>query len=226
MKLLMIAPPGAGKGTQGRLIADHFRIPLIAAGELLREHVARGTELGRAVRGYLDQGELVPDEIVLNMVREALISAEATGGEYVLDGVPRTIEQARAIYTIGVQLGMIPNVALHLQANDEELVRRLLTRASDERRPDDTEEVIRRRLDLYHSVTEPIVAWYGRRGILVCVDAMGPVEQVGRDILAALEAMQPTVEYVPEQLRRTVDLTGLDTAFGHSATNRRGQADR
>ena len=95
MRILMIAPPGAGKGTQGALIAAHFNIPHIATGELLRDHVARGTALGQAVRAYLDRGELVPDQIVLDMVREAMIAAKAAGGGYVLDGIPRNMEQAR-----------------------------------------------------------------------------------------------------------------------------------
>src|SRR5258706_9920155 len=96
MRVLMIAPPGAGKGTQGTLIAAHFDIPHIATGELLRSHVARRTDLGRAVEGYLDRGELAPDEVMLDIVREALVPAKVLGGGYVLDGVPRTMDQALA----------------------------------------------------------------------------------------------------------------------------------
>jgi adenylate kinase len=98
MRVLMIAPPGAGKGTQGALIAAHFDIPHIATGELLRDHVARQTTLGRAVREYLDRGELVPDQVVLDMVREEMVAAKAAGGEFVLDGIPRNMQQARATY--------------------------------------------------------------------------------------------------------------------------------
>jgi len=214
----MIAPPGAGKGTQGALIAAHFGIPHIATGELLRDHVARRTELGRAVQRHLDQGELVPDHIVLDMVRDAMVAAKAAGGGYVLDGVPRNMEQARALYQIGLELGMTADVALHLKADDHELIRRLLARAALEHRSDDTEEVIRRRLALYHEVTAPIVSWYGERGILVSVDAMRPAEQVGREILAALEVMRPLVDLVPESARRAVDLTGLGAAFGERST--------
>ena len=174
VRVLMIAPPGAGKGTQGALIAAHFDIPHIATGELLRDHVVRRTPLGRAVRQHLDRGELVPDDIVLDMVREALVAAKEAGGGYVLDGIPRNMAQARASYQIASELGMTANVALHLQADDDELMRRLLARAALEHRSDDTEEVIRRRLALYHEVTHPIVDWYGQRGILVSVDAMRP----------------------------------------------------
>jgi adenylate kinase len=214
VRILMIAPPGAGKGTQGALIAAHFDIPHVATGDLLREHVARQTELGQAVKKHLDRGELVPDEIVLNMVRQAFTEAAEAGRGYVLDGIPRNMEQARATYQIARELDMTANVALHLRADDEELVRRLLARAAVERRADDTEDVIRHRLALYHDVTAPIVSWYADRGILVSVDAMRPAEQVGREILGALEVMRPLVDHVPEGARRPIDLTGLGAAFG------------
>jgi adenylate kinase len=214
MRILMIAPPGAGKGTQGALIATHFGIPHIATGDLLRDHVARRTDLGRAVQQHLDRGDLVPDEIVLDMVQEALVAAAAAGGGYVLDGIPRNMNQARAAYLIGRELGMTANVALHLQVEDGELMRRLLARAALEGRSDDTEEIIRRRLQVYHEVTHPIVAWYAERGILVSVDAMRPPEQVGREILTALEVMRPLVDHVPAEARQAVDLTSLGAAFG------------
>jgi adenylate kinase len=111
---------------------------------------------------------------------------------------------------------MTANVALHLKAEDDELIRRLLARAALERRSDDTEEVIRRRLALYHQVTHPIVAWYDARGILVSVDAMRPVGRVARQILTALEAMRPLIDLVPENARRSIDLTGLGAAFGET----------
>ena len=217
MRVLMVAPPGAGKGTQGAVIAAHFDIPHIATGDLLREHVARQTELGRAVQHHLDRGELVPDEIVLDIVRDAFEDARRRGGGYVLDGMPRNLAQARTLYQIGLDMGMTANVALHLRADDDELVRRLLARAALEHRADDTEPVIRKRLALYHEVTHPIVAWYAERGILVTVDAMRPVERVGRQILTALEAMRSLVDHVPESARRPIDLTGLGVAFGSTA---------
>src|SRR5262245_34975079 len=102
MRVLLVAPPGAGKGTQGALIATHFGIPHIATGDLLRDHVARRTELGRTVQESLAQGELVPDEVVLDMVHAAMIEAKAAGGGYVLDGTPRNLAQARSLYEIGL----------------------------------------------------------------------------------------------------------------------------
>jgi adenylate kinase len=214
MRVLMIAPPGASKGTQGALIAARFGIPHIATGGLLRGHVARRTSLGLAVQEYLDRGELVPDQVVLDMVREAVVAAKAAGGGYVLDGVPRNMQQARALYLIAVELGMTADVALHLDAGDAEVTRRLLARAALEHRSDDTAEVIAQRLALYHQVTAPILCWYRDRGILVSVDAMRPVPEVSREILAALDQMRQLLDRVPERAGDSADLTALGEAFG------------
>ena len=124
MRILMIGPPGAGKGTQGALIAARFGIPRIAVGDLLRDHVARRTDLGRAVDAHLRRGELVPEEILLCIVGQAMIAARAAGGGYVFDGVPRTMARARAGYKIAMELGMSATVAVHLRAGDTELTRR------------------------------------------------------------------------------------------------------
>ena len=216
MRILMIGPPGAGKGTQGALIAAHLDIPRIVMGDLLRDHMARRTDLGQAVHGYLGRGELVPDEIMLCIVRQALIAARAAGGGYVFDGVPRSMAQARVAYKIAVELGMSADVAVHLRAGDQELTRRLLARAALEHRSDDTEGVIRHRLELYQQVTQPIIAWYSRRGILVSVDAMRPVGEVGREVLAALESKRPPAGHIPTGVRRLVDLTRLGAECGQA----------
>ena len=212
MRVLMIAPPGAGKGTQGALIAAHFGIAHIATGELLRNHVARRTSLGLAVQAYLDRGELVPDQVILDMVREELVAAKAAGGGYVLDGIPRNMQQARAAYLIARDLGMTADVALHLDVGDAEVTRRLLARAALEHRSDDTADVIAGRLDLYHRVTSPIICWYRDRGILVSVDAMRPVQQVSHDLLTALDGMRPLLD--SEAARHPGDLATLAEAFG------------
>lgn len=190
MRLLMIAPPGAGKGTQASRIAAHFGIPHIAIGDLLRSHVARGTDLGRAVRRHLDCGSLAPDDIVLEMVREEFIAAKATGVGYVLDGYPRTPAQAETLSQMAAELGMAPDVALHLRADDDEVVRRLLSRAATEHRQDDTEPVIRRRLALYHRLTSPVLDRYARHDILLSVDGMRTPDQVTTTILDALEFVE------------------------------------
>jgi adenylate kinase len=217
MRVLMIAPPGAGKGTQSELIAARFGISHIATGELLRDHVVRRTGLGLAVQEYLDRGELVPDQVVLDMVREAVVAAKAAGGGYVLDGVPRNMQQARALYLIALELEMTADVALHLDAGDAEVTRRLLARAALEHRSDDTEQVIAQRLALYHHVTSPILGWYRQRGILISVDAMRPVQQVSREILAALGELHPFVDRVRERAGRAADVTALKEAFGATA---------
>ena len=191
MRVLMIAPPGAGKGTQGALIAAHFGIAHIGTGELLRDHVARRTSLGLAVQEYLDRGELVPDQVVLDMVREAMVAAKAAGGRYVLDGIPRNMQQARAAYLIARELGMTADVALHLDADDAEVTRRLLARAALEHRSDDTADVIAGRLALYHRVTAPIICWYRDRGILVSVDASGAADRPRNPHRAGRDASAP-----------------------------------
>jgi len=147
-----------------------------------------------------------------------MIAAKESGGGYVLDGIPRNMEQARAAYQIALELGMTADVALHLQADDAELTRRLLARAALEHRSDDTAEVIAQRLALFHEVTFPIVAWYRDRGILLCVDAMRSAREVGREILAALEAMRPSLDLVSSQERPPLDLTSLGNAFGATSS--------
>ena len=181
----------------------------------------RRTALGQAVQKYLDRGELAPDQIVLDMLREAMVAAKAAGGGFVLDGVPRNMQQVRAAYLIGRELGMTADVALRLQAGDAELMRRLLARAALEHRSDDTADIIAQRLALYHEVTSPIVAWYRERGILVSVDAMRSAQQVGREILAALKAMRPLLEHVPAQARLPVDLTSLGGRVRRDRIHRR-----
>lgn len=215
MRVLMIAPPGAGKGTQGERIAARYGVPHIATGDLLRDHVGRGTELGQAVRHHLDQGELVPDEVVLDMVREAMREASRTESRgYVLDGIPRTISQARELYIIARDLDMTANVALHLKVSDAEIVRRLLARASAQGRSDDNEEVIRKRLGLYREVTEPILAWYEERGILVVVNGEGPAQHVSRQIFTELERIRPDERATTQD---PLEMASLEAAFGSVA---------
>ncbi|MFF5228090.1 adenylate kinase [Dactylosporangium sp. NPDC000521] len=191
MRVLMIAPPGAGKGTQGARLAAHFGVPHLATGDLLRRHVACGTSLGRAVRVHLDRGELVPDGVMQDLVRSALADATAAGGGYVLDGYPRTPAQAWAAYQIALSLDATAHVALHLRADDDEVVRRLLARSAIEHRSDDTEPVIRRRLALYHLMTEPILEWYRHRGILLSVDGMPEPDRVTSTVVSALRRRRP-----------------------------------
>jgi adenylate kinase len=180
-RILLLAAPGAGKGTQGKRVAERLGVAHLAAGDLLREQVEQATELGRRASEYVDRGELVPDDLVVELLMPAIDAAAARGG-YVLDGFPRNVAQARAAEARGVALDRV----VHLTAPDEELRRRLLARAEREGRSDDTPDVIERRLRLYAEDTHPLVDYYGDRGILVDVDADRPVDAVADEVFNAL----------------------------------------
>ncbi len=190
MRILLLAPPGAGKGTQGKRLSEHYGVPHIATGDLLREHVERGTEVGKAVARQLDAGELVSDELVLEMVQQTLEGGDAPDG-YILDGFPRTVPQAIEGHRAAEPLGLAAQAAVYLAADDSELIRRLLHRAQEEGRHDDTEEVIRQRLSTYQHETAPVIDHYRDRGMLIEVDGMQPIEEVTRDIVARLSRKLP-----------------------------------
>jgi len=190
MRLVLLAPPGAGKGTQGARLAEIFGVPHIATGDLLREHVTRGTEIGQRIGAQLDDGELVSDDLVLDMVREAITAPEADAG-YILDGYPRTMKQAIEGSAQAEALGKGAQVAVYLAADEDELERRLLQRAQEQGRGDDNEQVIRRRLQTYRRETSPVIDYYRERGLLVEVDGMQPIEAVTRDIVEKVKVLRP-----------------------------------
>lgn len=193
MRLVLLAPPGAGKGTQGKLLAEHYGIPHIATGDLLREHVERGTDVGLEVQRQLDAGQLVSDDLVLKMVQESLDRAKAQGDGYILDGYPRTMKQALVGREMAESIGMGSQAAIYLAADDEaELIRRVIGRAEEEGRTDDTEEVIRQRLETYRQETAPVIDHYRERHTLIEVDGLQPIEAVTRDIVAQLSALLPS----------------------------------
>ena len=156
MRLLLIGAPGAGKGTQAERIAEHFGVVHISSGDLLRDHVSRQTAVGRTASAYMDRGELVPMAVVLDMLRKPVVAAAAAGG-YVLDGFPRTVEQAEAGYEVARDLGVSVQLAILLDVNRDQLVQRLLARGQSSGRSDDTAEVIERRLAVYQEQTEPLL---------------------------------------------------------------------
>jgi adenylate kinase len=190
MRLLMLAPPGAGKGTQATRLARHFGIEHISSGDLLRAEVAAGTALGRQVRDAVERGDLVPDDVVIAVV---LARVEGAGG-FVLDGFPRTVEQARTARELGRQLGISLDAVISLEVRRDELIRRLLQRGAAESRADDRESAIRNRLAVFDAATAPLIDYYRRRGILVTVDGEQPVDDVTRDILDKLGAAVPQGE--------------------------------
>jgi adenylate kinase len=185
MRVLLIGPPGAGKGTQATRIAAHFDLTRIATGDLLRQEVASGSELGRTARSYIDRGDLVPDGVVIVMTRDRVVKANSEGG-YILDGYPRTLAQAEAAHRWATARGVPFDLALFFEIGTDELLARLAGRAQEEGRSDDTEQTVRHRLDVFQSQTYPLLAYYRRRGILVRIDAVGPVDAITERILAAL----------------------------------------
>jgi adenylate kinase len=174
LRVLLIGAPGAGKGTQAERIAKHFDITHISSGDLLRKHMAEGTSIGRSVREYVERGDLVPDQIIMNMLYRPVMAATASGG-YVLDGFPRTVEQAETAYKVAGELGAGVQIAVHIDVPTAELVRRLLARR---RGHEDTEEVIAHRLEVYEQKTTPMLDYYAARETLVRVNGARPVNEV------------------------------------------------
>ena len=189
MRLLLIGAPGAGKGTQATRIADHFHVAHISSGDLLRDHVARETAIGRAAQEYMERGDLVPNEIVLDMLRKPVTEAAAAGG-YVLDGFPRTVEQAEAAYAVAKDLGVAVQVAVHLAVNSASLVERLVARGQESGRTDDTPEVIKHRIDVYEEMTQPLLDYYAQRERLVTVNGERPIDEVTWSVVVQLQRVK------------------------------------
>ena len=184
-RLLLIGPPGAGKGTQAALLSQHFGIPAISTGDIFRYNVKNQTPLGVEAKGFMDRGEYVPDSLTNALVRDRLSHDDALGG-FLLDGYPRTLEQVNELDMMLESDGRRLDRVVELTVITDEVVGRLLKRAQEQGRADDTADVIRRRLEVYFEQTAPLVAVYRERGILLEVDGMGDVAQVSERILTAL----------------------------------------
>jgi adenylate kinase len=185
MRLILMGPPGAGKGTQATVISEQLGVPAVSTGDIFRANVSEGTPLGLEAKRYMDAGDYVPDEVTNGMVRDRLAEADASSG-FLLDGYPRTVAQVEELDRMLAESGTSLEAAVVLTVDDEELVQRLLHRARTEGRTDDTEEVIRHRQEVYNEQTAPLIAVYADRGILVEVDGMGSVDDVSGRILEAL----------------------------------------
>lgn len=190
MRLLMVAPPGAGKGTQAQRLSARFGIEHISSGELLRREVAAGTATGRRAAGYLRSGDLVADEVVLVMVMDKVVAAARAGG-YVLDGFPRTLAQAEAAYRWAAGGDAELQAVIVLQVEEKELRRRLLARARSEHRADDAPGTIEHRLHVYEAQTRPMLRLYSSRGIVRPVDGDGPVDSVTAAVVDVVKDLVP-----------------------------------
>jgi adenylate kinase len=216
VRLVLVGPPGAGKGTQAQFIASHFSVPKISTGDIFRANVSEGTELGLEARKYMDAGDLVPDEVTIAMVKDRLTHDDTTEG-FLLDGFPRTVHQAEVLDKVLDAQETTLTVVLELVVDDEEVVRRLSGRRTCRRcghvwhqdfdppsregicdrcggelfqRDDDSEETIRHRLEVYADQTSPLIGYYGDRGLLRGVDATGPVEDVTERAINALRRFE------------------------------------
>jgi adenylate kinase len=181
VRILLLGVQGSGKGTQAKRIAAEYGIAHVSTGEMLRAAVASGTELGRRVQPILERGELVPDDLIVDLIRDRIAGEEG----FVLDGFPRTMAQAEALDAMLREEGKELDIVLELQVSDEVAVQRMLAR--EEGRTDDTPETIRKRLELYHRETEPLVEHYRAKGIVVGIHGERPVDAVFAEIAEALE---------------------------------------
>jgi adenylate kinase len=216
MNLILLGAPGAGKGTQAKFIVEKYGIPQISTGDMLREAVANGTELGKKAKEFMSQGKLVPDEIVIGIVKERLRQKDCEGG-FILDGFPRTIAQAEALDRIMAEMGRKIDAVINISVPEEEIVRRIVNRRicrkcgaiyhliyDPPKRPgicdkcggelyqrdDDREEVVRQRFAVYRKSTQPLIDYYRKRGVLYEVDGTKDIESVKSEILSILEKLK------------------------------------
>ncbi|MDJ0679493.1 MAG: adenylate kinase [Xenococcaceae cyanobacterium MO_167.B52] len=181
-RLIFLGPPGAGKGTQAKILSDTYQIPHISTGDILRAAVKQQTPLGQKAQDYMDRGELVPDNLILDLIKERLAQPDANQG-WILDGFPRNVSQAAFLETLLTELDLAPDNVLNLEVPDDVLVERLLAR----KRKDDNEDTIRRRLEIYHKDTVPVISFYDNRDMLKVVKGHAPMESVTASLKKIIE---------------------------------------
>jgi len=190
-RLLIVGPPGAGKGTQSTRITDEFSIPAIATGDIFRANIKNETELGLQVKAIIDAGDFVPDSLTNDLIASRLTEADAVDG-FLLDGYPRTLDQLSFLDGVLAESHAALDAVILLTVDADELVSRLLKRAHEQGRTDDTEETIRHRQELYARETAPLIAVYRERGLVIEIDALGPVDEVSARIAEGLAAREIT----------------------------------
>ncbi|MGD0992374.1 MAG: adenylate kinase [Gemmatimonadales bacterium] len=186
MYLMILGAPGSGKGTQGKLLAEHLAVPEVSTGELLRAAVKQGTALGKQATTFMDRGELVPDDVILGLIREILDAGAKRG--MMMDGFPRTVAQAKAVDKLLAEKKAKVDRVVLLDVAEEELTKRLLARAAKEGRSDDNLESIRTRLKVYHDQTQPLIAYYEKQGVVRRVPGMGSVDDIQKRAREALRS--------------------------------------
>ncbi|WP_204138737.1 adenylate kinase [Halomicronema sp. CCY15110] len=185
-RLIFLGPPGAGKGTQADNLSRNCDVPHISTGDILRAAVANATELGKKAQFYMDAGELVPDELILNLIRERLAEEDALAG-WILDGFPRNVEQATFLDELLKEINQPFECVVNLEVPDEVIISRLVNRGKEEGRSDDTESTIRHRLEVYRERTEPLIDFYRSRQQLVSIDGNQPIEDVNEDLAKVVQ---------------------------------------
>ena len=184
--VILVGAPGAGKGTQAKLLQEVLGLPQVSTGELFRYNLKNETELGQVARTYMDRGELVPDEVTVAMVKDRLSQSDCQNG-VILDGFPRTSAQAEALDNLLDEIGGKITVVPHIHVEQDVLVERLLRRAEIERRADDNEATIRTRMRVYEEQTRPLLEYYGRKGLVVEVNGRQSVEEVNKDLILVIQ---------------------------------------
>lgn len=185
MNLILLGPPGAGKGTQGHRLSERYNIPEISTGDILRSAVQQGTPLGREAKSYMDRGALVPDEVMIGIIRERLAQDDTERG-FILDGFPRTVAQAEALSRLSEEQQRPIEHVISIAVPQEELLQRLAGRRQLEGRQDDTDEAIRHRLEVYERETAPLIDYYRRQGLLRCIVGVGTIDEIFQRIAVVL----------------------------------------
>ena len=188
INIVIFGAPGSGKGTQSDKLIEHYHLFHISTGDVLRDHMRRGTELGKVAKEYIDQGQLVPDDLIIDLLAQVLDeNKENTTQGVIFDGYPRTIPQAEALEGMLAERGTQVDAVVGLEVPDEELIKRIVLRGQQSGRADDNEETIKKRLVVYHSQTQPLIEWYGKEGVHYHINGLGELDRIFADICAVID---------------------------------------